>query len=426
MQKSKDMMLNAAAVGLAGAAQDEALAITQFVRDMGGNGQCTLIGMGLRSSPVYACLANGLMVRLLEFDDEIVSRESHPTAAIFPVVMALAELERCSGKQTLTAFALGCEITSKLGALITPHRSGDPRAVHPDQVAGVSGAAAAAGVMLGLSQPEMETALEIGACRTSSNWSHPNGPTTPLIYGQTAMAGVMAALLAQMGMTGPGHGSLPGLPPSSISPGQQEEFFTSLGNPYDVIRPGLALRLYPCSLAAHSAIDAVLQLLQQHRVEPGHVESVTVSVPPATQQALSFEDPQTAWEARHSLKYLVAVALFQGQPLIEQFSQTAVADPAVRRLMRRITITAGETPTDVSRQPAAITVTTTDGRKVQQRSDFARGGPELPLDPEELDAKFLYCARHSMTPDHVRGAIEQFRDLENIQDVSGLASILGA
>ena len=419
-------MINAAAVGLAGAAQHEALAITRFVRDMGGNGKCTIMGMGLRSSPVYACLANGLMIRLLEFDDEVISRGSHPSAVIFPVVMTLAELERCSGKQTLNAFALGCEVASKLGAQITPRRSGDPRALHPDQVAGLLGSTAAAGVMLGLCQAEMAIALEIAACRTPVNWSNLAGPTTPLMYGQTAMSGVMAALLAQVGMTGPGHGNLPGLPPFGISPSQQEEFFTSLGDPYDVIRPGLALRLYPCSLAAHSAIDAVLQLLQQHRVEPGQAVSVTVSVSPATQQALPFEDPRTAWEARHSLKYLVAVALFQGQPLIEQFTQTSLADPAVRRLMRRITITVDETPTELSPQPASITVTTTDGRKAQQRVEFARGGPELPLDPQELDAKFLYCARHIMTPDHVQGAIEQFRDLENIQDVSGLASILGA
>ena len=58
--------------------------------------------------------------------------------------------------------------------------------------------------------------------------------------------------------------------------------------------------------------------------------------------------------------------------------------------------------------------------------EFARGGPQFPLDPEELDAKFLYCARHVMTPHHIQGTIEQFRDLENIENATGLASILGA
>ena len=74
---SKDMMVNAAAVGLAGAAQTGGLAITRFAQEMGGNGKCTIIGMGLRTSPMYAALANGAMVRLLDFDDGWSSKTAH-------------------------------------------------------------------------------------------------------------------------------------------------------------------------------------------------------------------------------------------------------------------------------------------------------------------------------------------------------------
>lgn len=419
-------MINAAAAGLAGAAQSEALALTRFVHDMGGGGICTIIGMGLRSSPVDACLANGMMVRLLDFDDEIVDRGSHATSMIFPVVMAMAEFKGCSGKQTLNAFALGCEITSKLGALAAPQRSLDPLAPRPDETAGVIGAAAAAGSMLELDRVEMERGLDIAGDRAPTDWTSRSGPTTAFNSGQAAMNGVMAALLAQRGMTGPYQKDPPPWFPVGISPDQQKQFLASLGNPHDVINPGLALRLYPCALEAHSAIDAVLELLQQHRVEPGQAESVTVSVSREARRALPFDDPQNPWEARHSLNYLVAASLLRGQPLLEQFSPAALADPEVRRMMRRITLTADESPTDQSPQPATVTVTTSDGREAAQRAEFARGGPGLPLDPQELDAKFLYCARHIMTPDHIQGAIEQFRDLENIQDVTGLASILGA
>ena len=125
-ERSKEIMINAAAVALAGSAQPEALAVTRFVRDMGGEGKCTVIGMGLRTSPVQACLANGLMVRLLEFDDDVVGYGGHPTAVVFPVVMALAELERCSGGKVLNAFVHGCEIVSKLGALAVSGGPGQP------------------------------------------------------------------------------------------------------------------------------------------------------------------------------------------------------------------------------------------------------------------------------------------------------------
>ena len=84
VETAKEMMLNAAAVSLAAAAQPDGQVITKFVQEMGGNGKCTIIGQGLRSSPAYASLANGLMVRLLDFDDEIIPLGVHPSCTVFP------------------------------------------------------------------------------------------------------------------------------------------------------------------------------------------------------------------------------------------------------------------------------------------------------------------------------------------------------
>ena len=435
-ERSKDIMINAAAAALAGSAQPEALAVTRFVRDMGGDGKCTVVGMGLRTSPVQACLANGLMVRLMEFDDDVVGYGGHPTAVVFPVVMALAEMERCSGSKVLNAFIHGCEIVSKLGALAAQGDPDQPGATNPDRLSGPLGAAAAAGMIMGLDLSEIATALELA----SAGNIHPaadmtarasmTGPIPPLHYGQMAEAGITAALLAKAGMTTPFTGSgssgRAGWPPPSLSAVQQEEFFATLGNPFDVVAPGTALRLYPCLPAAQGPIDAVLHLLEQHRLEPDYVESITVRVTPSALKALPVENPQTPWEARRSLPFLVAVTWMHGQPLLEQFSEESLTDLSVRRLMRRVNIVGDEIPTILAPQPATVTVTTTSGGKIQQRVEFARGGPELPLAPEELDAKFLYCARHVMTPDHILGAIEQFRSMEEVKDLSGLASILGA
>ncbi len=429
-ERSKEIMINAAAVALAGSAQPEALAVTRFVRDMGGEGKCTVIGMGLRTSPVQACLANGLMVRLLEFDDDIVGCGGHPTAVIFPVVMALAELERCSGRTVLNAFVHGCEITSKLGALAAPGGQGQPVATNPDRLSGALGAAAAAGMIMGLDPLEIATALELASTENIPLGARMTGPVPPLQYGQMAAAGTASALLVRAGMPTPFAGSrfsqVPGLPPAGLSAVQQDEFFASLGNPFDVVTPGPVLRLYPCSPAAHGPIDAVLHLLEQHRIEPDQVESITVRVTPAALEALPEVDPQTPWEARQSLPFLVAVTWLHGQPLLEQFSEASLADPSVRRLMRRVSAVGDEVPTTLAPQPTTVTVATTRGGTIQQRVEFARGGPELPLAPEELDAKFLYCARHVMTPDHILGAIEQFRSMEEVKDLSGLGSILGA
>ena len=428
---SKDMLINAAAVGLAGASQPEGIAVTRFVQEMRGNGKCTIIGMGLRTSPVYATLANATMVRLLDFDDEIAERKCHPGSFIFPVVMALGEMNGNSGPDVLIAFSLGCEVVSKL--------SGDPAGAgshfHRRQgTAGALGAAAAAASLLGMDQAQTEATLSLaggeGTLTTALDPSHGAADLAnsgaALQHGRAAMNGLMAALLARAGFAGPADASA-SPQGSSPSSGRMDEnaLISRLGRPYDVIQPGVTLKLYPCRLACHTAIDAALQLLQQYRLDPQQVESVRVNVTPAAFKDLPFSDPKNLWEARASLEYVVASALLYGPPLLDQFTDAAVWDTRVRDMMDRITVEASEPTTSLIPNPSMVAVTLTGGRQLQHRAEFARGHPALPMDPEELDAKFLYCSRYILPPDHIERAIQQFRDLENIADVTGLASILG-
>ena len=162
---AKEMMVNAAAVGLAGAAQQDGHTVTRFVQEMGGNGKCTIIGKGLRTSPVYAALANGVMIHLLDFDDEVIPNRSHPASVIFPVVMALGEMNGIAGPEVLAAFVLGCELTSKLGAALMEGGAFS-------EAAGAIGAAAAAGRLLGLNSDQLAQAVGL-ACVGSQISVHP-------------------------------------------------------------------------------------------------------------------------------------------------------------------------------------------------------------------------------------------------------------
>ncbi len=428
--QSKEMMIDAAAVGLAGAAQNEGRALTGLLQEMGGNGRCTIIGSGLRTSPINAALANGTLVHLLEFDNEIHGVAAHPTATIFPVIMALAELNANTGQEVLTAFALGVETAAKLDSCTTP--PGDDSLLVPFSggMPMAMGAAVAAGRLLKLDSQQLETALAIAAGQAHGPIVEFATPGRALQCGQAGMAGITAAMLAQRGFEGAGTPSYPpafsNVGDTGVSGMDQERFFDSLADPFSVVDPGLTVKLYPCASASHTAIDAVLQLMQQHRIETGQIEAVKVGVTPAVLRALPYSDPQDPWQARFSLNYITAQTLQHGQPLIEQFSEAGLQDPIVQELMGRITVTGDETPTLIAQQPATVTVRLSGGRELEQLVEFARGGPQFPLDPEELDAKFLYCARHIMTPHHIQGTIEQFRDLENIHDVTGLSSILGA
>ena len=438
VQRSKEMMVNAAAAALAAAARPEGQALARFVQDMRGNGRCTIIGMGLRTSPAYAALTNGTLAHLLDFDDEIVDRGVHPSSAVFPVAMALGEMNGNSGKEVLAAFALGCEVTAKLAGIGCPDLQERrlirlPARDQVDSVFGVLGATVAAALLLGLDQGQLESALGMAG---GASAAVPAGLATParsLQCGRAAMNGVMAASLVRQGFDGaadaleaPG-GLLErcclGLPPEPAK--QVEVFFRRLANPFDVAHPGVTLKLYPCGTASHTCIDAVLQVMQQYQIKPEQVETVRVSVTPESVAHLPYATPRNGWEARSCLSYIVAATLLHGPPLIDFFSDAAVQDSAVRRMMDRVTVEATEPGSLLAPSPSSLSIDLADGRRVQHRVEFARGQPELPLDPEELDAKFLYCSRYILPPDHIEEAIDSFRNLENIENVTGMASVLG-
>ena len=152
---------------------------------------------------------------------------------------------------------------------------------------------------------------------------------------------------------------------------------------------------------------------------------VQVSITPAALAQLPIATPQNGWEARFCLSYIVAVALLHGHPLIDFFSDSALEDREVRGFMDRISVEATQPASGLAPYPATVSIELENGQLIRQTMDFARGQPQLPLEQQELDAKFLYCSRYILPPDHIEEAIDSFRGLENIENITGMASVLG-
>ncbi len=431
---SKEMMVNAAAVGLAGAAQADGQTVTRFAQEMGGNGRCTIIGKGLRTSPIYAALTNGMLIHLLDFDDEVPGNGAHPGSAVFPVVMALGEMNGLPGQAVLAAFAAGCEVTSKLQTRFSPARSEDGQPGQQDAVyyglAAAMGATVAAGKLMELKGPAMLQALLLACANAPAELTAGDaGPVRAYSQGRAAMAGIMAALLARQGLAAvPGYQGLESenlTPFSGTLTRSDSEADIGLGELFDISALGVSLKLYPCASQAHTSIEAALQLLQQYRFAADDIAEVKVGVTPAALAALPYPSPADGWQARACVSFIVASALTHGHPLIDNFTDAAVADPRVRALMERIGVEATEVSTLSIPFPTSVSITLKDGRQVRHRAEFARGLADLPLTTEELDAKFLYCSRYILPPDHIEEAVTRLRDLENIDNTTGLFSVLG-
>ena len=406
----RDMMLNAAAAALAGAAHPDGVALTRFVREMGGNGRCTIIGMGMRTSPVYAALVNGSLVRMLDYDDHATDTGYNATAAVFPTVMALGEMYGIPGSKVLSAFVAGCEIAVRLSAT--------------SNSAGAIAAAAAAAALLEMDADGVANAISIAAGIADGQVTYSTAGTTALATGgRAAMNGTMAALMANAGIGESASESA--LVQVSTSPEFDQHAQAGLGERWRLTEPGVSLRLYPCNPASHSVIDATIGVAQLHRVQPDQVKNLHVGVTADTLSQLPYVLPADAWQARSCLGFIAAATLCHGQPLINFFSEPAIQDEGVRAMMEKVSVEASLPSSPLSVHPAEVRVTLNDGTTFHHRVDHARGTPAMPLDADELEAKFLYCTRYILPADHIDEAVSSFRNIETIANITGMASVLG-
>ena len=408
--RCRDLMLNAAAAALAAAAVPDGIALARIAREMGGNGRSTIIGMGQRTSPVYAALVNGALVRMLDFDDYIPGAGSRPTAAVFPAVLALGEMHGSSGPALLAAFAAGVEIVARLSA------AADDIAA----AAGAVGAATASAMLLDTDEDAIAHAVALAAGAADAGIAYENAGATVLSAGRAALHGVMAALQANAGIAArfaPGAGWDDAGPAGGALDG--------LGAGWRLVEPGVAIPLYPCHPAAHSAVDAILGIAQLHRFAPEDVAGVHIGVTPDSLALLPYAMPADGWQARSCLGFIAAAALRHGAPLINFFSDVAVRDAGVRAMQELVSVEASLSVTPLSPHPAEVAVTLRDGRVLRHRVDHPRGAPAMPLDAEELEAKFLYCTRYILPADHIEEAVGSFRNIAEIENVTGMVSVLG-
>jgi len=433
IERSKEMMLNAAGIGLAGVREPEGPAIVDFIRERGGNPSCSVIGSDVRTTPEYAALANGTLVHVLDFDENIERRSNHPSNVMFPTVMAIGEFMGSSGRDVVAAFAIGCEVSTKLGA------AGDLDEQFPrlptygftaQAVTGTFGATAAAGRLLGLTRDELENAFGLACSQAAGLLVNHGTSSKPVQAGTTAMKGILCATLAQRGMTGARDGieAERGFLEAFRRDREvdEDEFVQRLGNPYDVIDPGVRLKVYPCGSYTHVSLEAMLHLIREYDIQATEVRAIEVAVPPRWgMTGAAIQHPETGIAAKFSMAYVMAVALVYGSPQIGHFTDEAVKDPALISLLDLVTVVTTERPTERATRPSRVTVTLGDGRVVSHRAEFAKGHRNNPVTAADMDAKFKACVRGVLADDQVRPIIARFRELDSIADVRPLFASLG-
>ena len=424
-------ILDTLGVTLAGSMEDTAIRARQLIAHRRSAEEATILGTSLRACLEDAAFANGTAAHALDYDDVQASLSGHPSAPVLAPALAVAERAGSAGAALLTAFVVGVEIESKLGRAVNPAHY--EVGWHATASCGVFGAAAAAAKLLGLSREPTAHALAIAASMASGIKANFGTDCKPMHVGHAARCGIEAALLAQAGFTGnldalqhaDGFGSTHG---GGAKP-MWDLATTGLGAPHEVVAPGIGVKRYPSCASTHQSLDAVLGLIEEHRIVPDTVRSVECGVYYLAPHQLIHDRAETELQGKFSMPYCVSVALLDRAVGLAQFADERVRRPDVQALMPRVRMFVHPEQTTRECLPtrfSEVTITLADGRTVSRRVAQAKGQPRNPLTADELEAKFLDAAGRALAPDRARSVLAAVRSLETMSDIGALVRLMSA
>ena len=393
-------------------------AIAAVIAETGGEPQATVVGRGQRTSALLAALANGAQCHALDFDDTHLPAVLHGSAAVAPVVFALAEWRHASGADALAAFIAGFELETRIGRVIGKRLT--ERGWHVTATVGTFGAAAAAGRMLGLDARQLVHALGIAGTQAAGLTQSFGTMAKPLHPGKAAMNVLLAALLARQGFTGPTAmlDAPDGLAGTFIGVTELHGAAEDFGKRWELLEN--STKFYAACHLTHATIDAGRAIRARIPLAPDAIESVRCRVMPLTLKAADQRDPKTPLEAKFSVRFCAAMALLRGDAGEAEFTEASLADPAVARVMSRVTPEGDDSLTI----PAAhMTVRLADGRVIEERITAARGTPDNPGTRDELDAKFSRLAETVLPAPRVAQLAAAMRGLAEVQDVTDVVEL---
>ena len=402
--------------------------LRRYVDAIAVPGPCTVLGLGLRTTPMVAAFANGTLAEVLDFQDSNMDVITHNGTPIIPAALALGEQLDATWGKVATAIIAGYEIHSRLLTIVQPGHW--YRGFQAHGTFGTCGAAVAAAKLIGLDARGLERALgAAGALMPVSNSDHvfKAHPIKSCIPGQAALCGVSAAYLAQAGF---GGAPLEGEPPRhhaplhTLSDGEPkfDSVLQDLGSYWHSRR--VAFKPYPVGHLIVGPVEIVTQMLEERPIDWKDIDGVDiVTYKHAIFRTGKYSTPESSYiDAHFSIPFCVAVALMDGTLTPRQLWKDRLRDRKVHELASRVTLT--EDPAMSAAYPATwpvqVTVRLRDGEKITRRLDQVKWSPERRPSFEEIAEKFRDCAAPVIGATRAGKAIEMVATIRPSERLSPL------
>jgi 2-methylcitrate dehydratase PrpD len=405
-------LLDAVGVGLASAGSPIGAAYRAYAADVAKGGPATVFGQAIGASAADAALVNGGLIHSLEFDDTHTASIAHGSAVLAAAALAVAEAQNASGAALLGAYARGWEVLIRFG-LAAPNGF-HAKGFMSTSVTGTLASALLAAELMGLDEDRTVAAIGVALSQASGVMEFlTNGSSVKSLHpGWAAHGGVVAALFARAGMTGPEtsldgkHGLFRQFTGDESAAGHFRALIGDLGREWHL--PKAAYKFYPCCHYLHPFIEAAGKLAERG-VRADDVERVLCRVPQGEAAVIcepweTKQSPANGHAARWSLPITVAAQLVEGKVDLATF-ETPASD-TVRSLAQRIQWQPLPGARFPERFEAELICETKRGASETVRIDDVFGNHTRPPGAEAVLAKFRANAARSLNADAVR-AIER-------------------
>jgi 2-methylcitrate dehydratase PrpD len=439
LHEAMERVLDTTGNAIAAVGEEPAGIALGVVDEMGGIPQSTIIGSGRRAPAANAALVNGTLAHALDFDDTHLPSVLHPSSSVIPAALAVSQAVGASGRDTLTAIAVGIEITVRLG--MASYDSDIRNSIffenglHATSIVGTLGSAVAAAMLYGLSEDEVQSALGIAASMGAGllEANRTGGSVKRIHCGWAAHSGVTASLFARGGLTGPPtvlEGRFGFFRAYSKGRFDEEAIVGGLGDDWEL--PKIFYKPYPTNHFTHAGIDAALKI-RARGITSDDIVAIELGVPEPVMRTIAQpadqkKRPLTPYHAKFSGPFTVATALVGGGGLgvySNDFTSDTLQDPERLRLAALVRCVPDQKSSEIfpHQFPAVLTVTLTDGTEIVERIDTNRGGQDRPLTREEQSLKFRLNAGQLLATDQVADLQTAVTALESAPSIDEMMAL---
>ncbi len=421
VEKAKHHILDTLAAMISGAELPPAQAAFRFARDYAADRTATIVASNLTANPIEAALVNGMLAHADETDDSHEYSQSHPGCAVVPAALAAGEKFGIDGSKFLRAVTLGYDIGTRLtmsfGAI--DFRNNSHKSTHA--IAGVFGAAAAAGCAAGLNAQQMRWLLDYTAQMSAGigAWTRDTRHIEKafVFAGMPARNGITAALVVESGFTGIDDifSGADNYFLAYAPQARQNELTQELGERYEIARTNV--KKWPVGSPIQAALDAIDIILGRHPVEPDQIASVVVRLAHTEARIVNNREMPDI-----SVQHMVSVMLLDRTVSFSAAHDKArMNDPEVLKMRSKVRLVPDDELERLEpERHAVVEITLKDGSVLSEHVAHVRGTAENPMDRDEVVRKARDLTEPVLGRAKSADLIQRMLNLERLQDVREL------